>query len=291
MSNGSYSPTGFSFLPPAVKNLIIINVLFFLATLAFGVALKIDLTDLLGLHYFASQKFAPYQFITYMFMHGSFSHIFFNMFALWMFGSVLEQVWGPKKFLIYYFVTGIGAALVHYLVFYYQISPVIGSIDAFIQHPDAATLQQFAAQHQFNMTDASGDFQVMFEKFKQNFQILQTNPTNVQALQGSVSFLSEYREHFLNLPVVVGASGAIFGLLLAFGMLFPNSLIYLYFFIPIKAKWFVIIYGAIELFSGFYDRSSNVAHFAHLGGMVFGFLLLLYWKKSKPKSSNDYWQS
>jgi len=288
MSYERYSPSGFGFLPPVVKNLIIINGLFFLATLVLGNVLHLDLTDYLGLHYFASLKFAPYQFITYMFMHGSFSHIFFNMFALWMFGSVLEQVWGPKKFLLYYIITGIGAALVHYMVFYFQITPVLQSMDAFIANPDLVTLQQFVSNHQFSVSDSSGDFYQAFENFKLNYVTLQQDPGNVQAMQDSINFISAYREHFLSLPVVVGASGAIYGLLLAFGMLFPNSLIYLYLFIPMKAKWFVIIFGAIELFSGFYDQGGNIAHFAHLGGMIFGFLLIMYWKKKSGNQRRNY---
>ena len=119
MSYERYSPTGFGFLPPVVKNLLIINVLFFLATIVLGNTMNLDLTDMLGLHYFAATKFEPYQFITYMFMHGSFSHIFFNMFALWMFGSVLEQVWGPKKFLLYYIITGM---VLHWYITWFSIS-------------------------------------------------------------------------------------------------------------------------------------------------------------------------
>jgi len=290
MSYERYSPSGFGFLPPVVKNLLIINGLFFLTTFVLENTMHIDLNDLLGLHYFAAQKFEPYQFITYMFMHGSFSHIFFNMFALWMFGSVLEQVWGPKKFLLYYIITGIGAALVHYLVFYFQITPALHSIDAFIANPDIATLQQFVSTHQFNIRDASGDFNQVFENFKQSYSTLQQDPRNMQAMQESVNFVTAYREHFLNLPVVIGASGAIYGLLLAFGMLFPNSLIYLYFFIPMKAKWFVIIFGALELFSGFYDQNSGVAHFAHLGGMLFGFFLIIYWKRKSDGHRKNYMQ-
>lgn len=290
MSYERYSPTGFGYLPPVVKNLLIINGLFFLATVVLEGAMHIDLTDMLGLHYFAAQKFEPYQFITYMFMHGSFSHIFFNMFALWMFGSVLENVWGPKKFLLYYIVTGIGAALVHYLVFYFEVSPALQSMDAFIKHPDVATLQQFVSTHQFNFSHSTSEFDLVVENFKQSFTILQQDPGNMQAMQDSVNFVTAYREHFLNLPVVVGASGAIYGLLLAFGMLFPNSLIYLYFFIPMKAKWFVIIFGAIELFSGFYNQNSGVAHFAHLGGMIFGFFLILYWKKKSSQNQHNYYQ-
>lgn len=290
MSYERYSPSGFGFLPLVVKNLIIINGLLFLATLVLGNTLNIDLTDLLGLHYFAAQKFAPYQFITYMFMHGSFSHIFFNMFALWMFGSVLENVWGPKKFLLYYIVTGIGAALVHYLVFYFEVTPILQSIDAFISNPGIATLQQFVSTHQFNLNGSSGELTQAFEIFKNNLNVLQQDPGNMQAMQETVNFATAYREHVLDLPVVIGASGAVYGLLLAFGMLFPNSLIYLYFFIPMKAKWFVIIFGLIELVSGFYDTGSNVAHFAHLGGMIFGFFLIIYWKRKADKHRTNYWQ-
>ncbi len=240
MSYDRLSPSGFGILPPVVKNLIIINVLFFLAKLGLGNAMQIDLVEKLGLHYFAAQEFQPYQFITYMFMHGSFSHIFLNMLALWMFGSVLEQVWGPKKFLFYYFVTGIGAALVHYIIFYFQISPVLHEMEVFLNQPDINNLIHFVSNHQFGIRDNSGEMNVLFEQFKQNVNILQQYPANTEAMQGAVNFVSQYREHFLNQPVVVGASGSVYGLLLAFGMLFPNSLIYLYFFIPMKAKYFVM---------------------------------------------------
>ena len=291
MSSQRYTPSGFGILPPVVKNLIIINGLFYLAMLGIGSAMHIDLTDKLGLHYFASQKFAPYQFITYMFMHGNFWHIFFNMFALWMFGSVLEQTWGPKKFLLFYFVTGIGAALVHYMVFYFQINPVLQSMDAFLAHPDLSTLQQFASNHRFNVSESSSEFYQLFQSFERNYITLQMDPGNMKAMQESVNFVAEYREHFLNLPVVVGASGAIYGLLLAFGMLFPNSIVYFQLIIPMKAKWFVIIFGAIELFSGFLDTSSGIAHFAHLGGMIFGFFLIIYWKKLDERRFNKKYRS
>jgi membrane associated rhomboid family serine protease len=254
MSYEKYSPSGFGFLPPVVKNLIIINGLFFLATVVLGNVMNIDLTDLLGLHYFASDQFSPYQFISYMFMHGNISHIFFNMFALWMFGSVLEQVWGPKKFLIYYMITGIGAALIQMLVIYIQVYNV-----------------------ELSMTPE---------------QIAQVRETGYQVLQNQQNFADPMmgKLNALYNMTTIGASGAVFGLLLAFGMLFPNSLIYLYFFIPIKAKWFVIIYGAIELFSGVAYTGSNIAHFAHLGGMIFGFFLIIYWKKKSEKHRDNYWQ-
>lgn len=288
MSYQQYSPTGFRVLPPVVKNLLIINVLFYLATLAMGAAFGIDLTNKLGLHYFAASEFRPWQFVTYMFMHAiNPSHIFFNMFALWMFGTVLEQVWGPKRFLIFYFVTGIGAALVHYVVFYFQVSPVLGVISSYLANPDKDTFVQLVNSDALpHIKELTPGFNELAGKFN---SLAIIDPA--QATQLSINILALYKVEYLNAPVVVGASGAIFGLLLAFGMLFPNSLIYIYFFIPLKAKWFVIIYGLIELVSGFYDTGSNVAHFAHLGGMLFGIILILIWRnhdKRKRKYYNYY---
>lgn len=271
-----FRPTGFRILPPVVKNLLIINGLFFLATVATGTRYGFDLTDILGLHYFAAEKFKPYQIITYMFMHGGFAHIFFNMFALWMFGNALENIWGPKKFLIYYLITGIGAAITHYVVFYFEISPVLHAIDNYLNEPSPENLNIFLNSGYFKIT--SPELNDSFNYFRDQYNSL-VNVNPARATQLSLDFISEYKTEFLNAPVVVGASGAVFGILLAFGMIFPNALIYLYFAIPIKAKYFVILYGAIELFSGVFNKGSNVAHFAHLGGMVFGYFLLIYWKK------------
>ncbi|MDE5544594.1 MAG: rhomboid family intramembrane serine protease [Bacteroidales bacterium] len=216
--DSSYSPRGFSFLPPVVKNLLIINILFYLADLTLSWR-GIDLTRWLGLHYVTASDFHFWQFITYMFMHGNFSHLFFNMFALWMFGYALENYWGGKRFLAYYLITGIGAALCQTGVLAWEI-------------------------HSMSMT-----------------------------------YAPEAISQYINQIVTVGASGAVFGILLAFGMCFPNTLIFLYFLIPIKAKWFVLIYGVIELFAGIGGTADGVAHFAHVGGMIFGIFLILYWKK------------
>lgn len=221
--DNQFRPQGFSILPLVVKNLLIINGIFFLATIAMDMVWHIDLANYLGLHYIGASDFRPYQFVTYMFMHGSFAHLFFNMFALWMFGNAIENAWGPKRFLIFYFVCGIGAGLTQELVQYIQLSDI------------------------------------------HNFQ-------NVN-LGGRIVPVEDY----LNMLTTVGASGAVYGILLAFGMMWPNSMIYLYFLIPIKTKWFVLIYGLLELFTGF-SSIDNVAHFAHVGGMVFGLLLILYWK-------------
>ena len=216
-----YSPTGFRVLPPVVKHLLIINTLLFLATFTLN-RFNIDLSDYLGLHFFLASDFMPYQLFTYMFMHANFEHIFFNMFALWMFGNTLENIWGSKRFLLFYIVCGLGAAL---------CQEVVQFIDFEIR------------------TDWRG-----------------------------LAVLNDGMREVLNTWNTVGASGAVYGLLLAFGMLFPNSRIYLYFLFPIKAKWFVIGYAVIELLSGFFS-SGNVAHFAHLGGMLFGLILILIWKK------------
>lgn len=278
--NGQFRPSGFRILPPVVKNLLILNGIFFLATIVFDSAYNIRLSDYLGLHYFAAEKFAPYQIVTYMFMHGGFAHLFFNMFALWMFGNALENVWGGKRFLIYYLVTGIGAALIHYLIYYFEIRPELSAINHVINNPGIASLNEFFENYKILLRDQSGPFYQSYLQFEKNFYLLQQQPDNRILLQEVVNFMAEYKEYFLNLPNVVGASGAVFGILLAFGMLFPNALIYLYFAIPIKAKWFVIIYGAIELYLGFSNNpGDNVAHFAHLGGMIFGFFLIKYWKR------------
>lgn len=244
MSYDQYRPSGFRLLPPVVKNLLIINGLFFLAMMAFS--RQFDLTDYLGLHYYKSPDFKPHQFITYMFMHGGFGHIFFNMFALWMFGNALENVWGGKRFLIYYMITGIGAGVLHFLVLHFQ----------------AVNLEsQLTPEMISTITD-------------QGYSILKEGKNFSDPIAGKLNLV-------YNVPTV-GASGAVFGILLGFGMLFPNALIYLFFAIPIKAKYFVIGYGAIELYSGIANNpGDNVAHFAHLGGMIFGYILLKYWKSRR----------
>jgi len=223
-----FRPQGFSILPTVVKNLLIINGIFFLATITMDYVWHIDLAQYLGLHYIGASDFRPYQFVTYMFMHGSFAHLFFNMFALWMFGNAIENAWGSKRFLIYYMVCGLGAGVVQEIVQYIQYA------DAFVGYD------------------------------------------NVRISANQIVTVAEY----LNMLTTVGASGAVYGILLAFGMTWPNSRIYIYFAIPIKAKWFVIIYGVLELFSGF-RGVDNVAHFAHLGGMIFGLLLILYWRRNE----------
>ena len=205
----------------------------FLATVSLS-NLGIDLVKIFGLHQFQSNDFRPHQLITHIFMHGSFTHLFFNMFALWMFGKILENIWGEKRFLIYYMITGIGAAFIHLLISQYQIISISNQI------PELVSI---AIEGKYNPSIP----------------------------------LSKKLTQLIITPTV----GAVFGLLLAFGMLFPNALLYLYFAIPIKAKYFVIGYGILELYAGISNNpADNVAHFAHLGGMIFGYILIKYWKKN-----------
>ena len=274
-----FQPTGFKVLPTVVKNLLIINGLLFLATITFGSTFNIDLTKIFGLHFISASDFKPFQFISYMFMHGGFTHILFNMFALWMFGNVLENVWGPKRFLLYYMITGVGAGVVYTIWIYFQMSPDLALIDSFLGNHNLETLAQFTSQHTFRLNEYSGQIWTDFQQFKINLRQVSMNPDDALAMQSVINFVTNYKEFYLNQSVVVGASGAVFGILLAFGMMFPNSIIYIYFAIPMKAKYFLMLYGAFELYEGWRNSGDNVAHFAHLGGMLFGYFLIVYWKK------------
>ncbi|MDX5326969.1 MAG: rhomboid family intramembrane serine protease [Bacteroidota bacterium] len=239
-------PQTFSLLPPVIKNLLIINGLAFFGTMTLGSTFGYDLNREWGLYLpFVSPHFNPGQIITHMFLHGNFMHIFFNMFALWMFGSPLENLWGSKRFLIFYIVTGLGAALCHSGVNLWEYYNAVSHLT-----PDQLDLIKSEGQQVLNSM--------------QNY----SNPD-----MGLVNLL-------LNTPTV-GASGAVFGVLLGYGMTFPNTYIYVYFMIPIKAKYFVIIYGLIELFSGISNSASNIAHFAHVGGMVFGYFLIRHWQRNQ----------
>ncbi len=279
MSYEQYRPSRFQVLPPVVKNLLIINGLLFLATWVFQNQYQLDLTDTLGLHYYTSDKFHPHQFITYMFMHGGLDHILFNMFALWMFGNVLENYWGPKRFLTFYMVTGIGAAFIYFFYLALQHYQITEALQVFINSPSPEGYIDILKNHFGYLYDIPKN-QDYFNAF-----ITQWNMNDNAVVSHAVNDINQLIELKFSAPMV-GASGAIFGVLLAFGMLFPNTLLYVYFLIPIKAKWFVILYGAVELYSGIANNpGDNVAHFAHLGGMLFGFILIKYWKK---KSNTFY---
>jgi len=225
--------SGFQSMPPVIKNLIIVNALVFFAQNTVGKSPAFDMEHLFALHDIHSVYFRPHQLITYLFMHGSFTHIFFNMLALWMFGSVLENFWGSKRFLIFYTVCGIGAGLMHLGVLYTEMSKIM---EVFRQLPP-----------------------------DQQSELL-------------------YSDRFIVNTATLGASGSVFGCLAAFGYLFPNSLIYIYFLFPVKAKWLVIFYAGLELWLGIQNSAGdNVAHWAHLGGALVGFLLVWYWNRTNRK--------
>jgi membrane associated rhomboid family serine protease len=236
MSNSQYyRPNRF---PPVIKNLIIVNALVFVAQLTFQNQQGV-ISDLFALHDVHSVYFKPHQIVTYMFMHGSFEHILFNMFALWMFGSLLENHWGAKRFLQFYMICGIGAGLLHLGVLYLELDPA--------------------------------------------WQYFRSLPAEVQEkwLYGRNTIVMDKAIN----GITVGASGAVFGCLAAFGYLFPNSLIYVYFLIPIKAKWFVLIYAAGELWMAIRNSAGDtVAHFAHLGGALAGLIIVIIWNKTNRKT-------
>ena len=230
-------------VPEVTKNIIIINVLFFLGKFA-AESQGINLDNLLAMFYPGSAYFKPWQIVTHIFMHGGLMHLLFNMFGVWMFGAKLEQIWGPKRFLQFYFFSALGAFLLHFGIVYFQIQEVIGLVDP------------------------------------QYFQTMLGEGRNVllsgQNYQGSLGALNAN----YNVPVL-GASGALFGILVAFAIYWPNTELYLMFIpIPIKAKYAVIGYAAYELFSGISGFSPGIAHFAHIGGALFGYLLVTYWNRN-----------
>ena len=263
----------FGGMPPVVKNLIYLNVVMFVAAWVFKSQFQIDLDDLLGAHCFQSELFRPYQLVTYMFMHSLADpfHIILNMFGLWMFGRILESVWGSKRFFIYYFITGIGAILVNMVVQYIELNHLANLVANYNQSPSFELFNSIVNKYVSTPTDS-------FKSFINQFQF---NPNDLDYIDKSKLYLQSLYVEIVNIPTI-GASGAVFGILLAFGMLFPNTELMLMFPpIPIKAKWFVLGYGLIELFSGVSQPGSNIAHFAHLGGMLFGFILIKYWNSKR----------
>jgi membrane associated rhomboid family serine protease len=223
-------------IPPVVKNLIIINVIIVIIQFIGSKSGSPWMENFFALHDVRSVFFKPHQLVTYMFLHSTDNiwHILFNMLILWMFGSILENFWGPKRFLTFYIVCGIGAALLHLVVIYRELTPV-------------------------------------WEELK-----------NVP-LSEQLPYINN--PQFAINTATLGASGAIFGCMVAFGLLFPNSLIYIYALIPIKAKWAVLAYVVYELFLGVQNNAGdNVAHWAHLGGGLFGLLLVFYWRKTDRKN-------
>lgn len=282
MSDQQFRPMKWQILPPVVKNLLIINGIMFLAMVVLEQKLGLELTRYLGLHFFTSQYFAPHQIVTHLFMHGNMLHIFSNMFALWMFGNVLENVWGGKRFLIYYLVTGIGAALIHTGFTWYDIHNMQQSVDLFMNNVSPMDFKMLVQKYQgyLRQDDINELNELLFA--------WSNSPGDPMMIEKARAFAQELVTRKGNIPTV-GASGAVFGVLLAFGMLFPNTVLYLYFAFPIKAKWFVMLYGLFELYSGIQNNpGDNVAHFAHLGGMLFGYILIKSWNRNRFKRYDDF---
>ena len=229
-------------IPPVTKMLLIVNTVMFLLSVMMP-----GLNGMLGLHYLQASHFHFYQFFTYMFMHGDWTHLFFNMFALWMFGMVMEQTWGQRRFLIYYLICGIGAGLCQELAQFVQV---------------------------YNMvSDAPQPFDYIMH-------LAENEPTAPKVLDAWTT---------------VGASGSIYGILLAFGMTYPDNRMFIFPLpVPIKAKWLIIGYAGIEIFLALTAKGDGIAHVAHLGGMLFGFFLIRYWRhvaesqKSRFTNWTDY---
>jgi len=255
----------FGNLTPVVKNLLLLNIILALVQ---GF-LNIDLIGIGGLRYIHAETFRPYQFFTYMFIHAGFGHIFGNMLALFIFGPWLERTWSSQRFLIFYLVTGLGAGVLYSGINYFEMRKVQKDAMYYQVDPNPEKFNQFIINHWY----LNNDLERMIEQYA-------ANPENPQYQEESTYIVERIYEQKANIPMV-GASGAVFGILMAFGLLFPNTTLMLLIPpIPIKAKYFVLLYGAYELYSVIQQApGDNVAHYAHLGGMLIAFILVRLWSK------------
>ena len=259
-------------LTPAIKSILILNIIAYFVPMLLGAGIREYMYDMFSLHLPGSTHWKPWQYVTHLFIHASITHLFFNMFAVFMFGRILENIWGTQRFLIYYFVCGIGAGVLNSAIGWFEVQEL---------------MKQFA---EFNANPTPTLFADVLKE-----QIASPHPDMWKFIDGWIDDPNSHMfiEHgkvlfqkIIDLKVnaaMVGASGAVFGILLAFGMLFPNTPLYLMFIpIPIKAKYFVIGYGLVEIYLGLQNNpGDNIAHFAHLGGMLFGFLLLRFWNRNR----------
>lgn len=248
-------------LTPVVRALLIINVLVYFVT-------NESIIEQFGLHSFLSEQFNPIQLLTHMFLHGGLGHIFSNMIGLIVFGPMLENTWGQRRFTFFYFFCGLGAALLFSGVNYYEMHNVYETVQDYRLNPGFDAFSAFIDQHAGSYYDSLVPFIEKFRSF----------PDDSKNIRDSVAIVNHLFTSQVDEPMV-GASGAIFGVIMAFGLLFPNTQLFLLFPpIPVKAKYLVIFYGAMEIYSGVYRaQSDNVAHFAHIGGMLFAFILVKYW--------------
>ena len=254
-------------LTPAAKNILIINGIIFI--LSDFVGLRSYIIESFGMRYFHSEYFQPYQILTYMWVHAGFGHLFSNMFSVLVFAPILERVWGSKKFLIYYLATGIGAGILYSGINYYENYSFEVKVKSYEQNPSPESFRKLVINNSSEYYNQLYDFIDSYEQ----------NPSNSND-NLSIAYANDLLKVKSDVPMV-GASGAVFGILLAFAMLFPNmELMLLFLPIPVKAKYLVLVYGIYELWSEINRMpGDNVAHFAHLGGMLIGYLILKYWKR------------
>ncbi|MCU0471242.1 MAG: rhomboid family intramembrane serine protease [Arcicella sp.] len=254
-------------ITPIVRAIMAINIIVFIVQ---SINPQYDrmIVDLFGLHYFTSEKFNPIQLITYMFVHSGIGHIFGNMLGLFFLGPILEMFWGEKRFLTFYLITGIGAGLIYMGLKYYDFSTLQAASEAYLKNPDFKQFESLLKQF-------------YSEGIPSNAYSLLDNPGNI-SLKESVLVVEESMRAVLNTPMI-GASGAVFGVMTGFALLFPNTELMLFPIpIPIKAKYFVTFYGLYEIYAGIQKMpGDNVAHFAHIGGMIFALILIKIWGKDR----------
>jgi membrane associated rhomboid family serine protease len=248
-----------------VRNILILNVVAFIAfNVLFGGA------DQFALYDFQSPNFRPYQLITHMFLHGDGMHLFSNMFSLFIFGPLLEARWGAQRFLTFYLITGLGASMLFTGIRAYEFAELRRDSEQYLSAPTPLNFLNYQQKH------LHGSYAEVAEKFRRE-------PENPAIINWTKNAVKEAYTFITTESSMRGASGAVFGILMAFGMLFPNTELMLLFFpIPIKAKYFVMLYGAFELYAGIQRApGDNVAHYAHLGGMLFAFILLKVWERNR----------
>jgi len=262
----------FSRITPMVKNILIINIGIFILQ----AMINLPFISLFGLRVVFAEEFQVFQFLTYMWIHGGFGHLLGNMFAVFIFGPLLEQVWGSKRFLTFYLACGIGAGVLFGAADFMEKYPMKKDAEAYVANPNPEDFMLFVMDYRTNKSSTT-----QLANFADTYY---DNPNNASYIRQSQQYVMDIYDSFSNIPMV-GASGAVFGILMAFGMLFPNTVLYLLFPpIPIKAKYFVMFYAAYEVYAEIArSPGDNVAHLAHLGGMLIAFVLLKMWQKSSNR--------
>ncbi|MEN9522098.1 MAG: hypothetical protein RL065_475 [Bacteroidota bacterium] len=274
------------YFTPAVKNILIINCIFFLATSIFRSVYHVELLMYLGDFFPLNHNFKPNQLFTNLFMHANFDHLFFNMVSLVMFGSALENYMGTKKFLIFYFIAGLGGSLLNWAVNFYQYYHIANGAQFFLDNSTPRILESFIEK--FNIISNS-------RFISENISIIDDwvkNSANSSGLSNVKMIISDYKTHLADVDlrfarVSIGASGSIFGLMIAYGFLFPDNMLYMMFFIPIKAKYWAVLGVMIEYYITYANvPGDHINHLAHLGGGLMGLILIYFWNK---QNKNNYY--